>query len=55
MLFMFQEHEYVEYDSVTKIHQDMSDAVNVLTHCHYAAGEKVFVRCGEQPASPKSG
>ena len=28
-----EEHEEEEGDSVTKLHQDMSDAVNILLHC----------------------
>lgn len=31
-LAQVEEHEE-EWDSVTKLHQDMSDAVNILVHC----------------------
>lgn len=34
-----QEHEDEEGDSVTKLHQDMSDAVNILVHAQMAKGE----------------
>ena len=32
------EHEREEWDSVTKLHQDMSDAVNILVHCQVGQG-----------------
>lgn len=32
-----EEHEGEEWDSVTKLHQDMSDAVNILLHCQMPA------------------
>lgn len=38
-------------DSVTKLHCDMADAVNVLVHAHYDAEEKaagLTVRCGDE-------
>jgi hypothetical protein len=42
----------VEADSITKLHQDMSDAVNILVHCQgdnaKAASEQP--RCGMERA-----
>ena len=38
-----------EGDSVTKLHEDMTDAVNVMTHCQTATDEVVVVRGGDTP------
>lgn len=45
-----QEHE-AEGDSTTRLHQDMSDAINFNLHSHYGPGEKerIHVRCGDEP------
>lgn len=54
--FLYQEHDTgKELDSVTKLHQDMSDAVNKLMHCWMALGEKASVRHGTQLAQPLGG
>lgn len=45
-----QEHAS-EGDSVTKLHVDLSDAVNVLVHME---GQSTLVRCGSTPADPKA-
>lgn len=39
-----------EGDSVTKLHGDMSDAVNILVHAQYAPEEagQATVRCGDE-------
>jgi hypothetical protein len=39
-----------EGDSVTKLHLDMTDAVNICLHAQYAPGEQVVVRCGDAEA-----
>jgi lysine-specific demethylase 3 len=39
-----------EGDSVTKLHLDMTDAVNICLHAQYGPGEEVAVRCGDQEA-----
>lgn len=53
---VLQEHDTPkEHDSVTKLHQDMSDAVNVLMHCWYALEDKPSVRYGTQLADPANG
>ncbi|GAX81301.1 hypothetical protein CEUSTIGMA_g8732.t1 [Chlamydomonas eustigma] len=45
------EHEDQEGDSVTKLHQDMSDAVNINVHVQYAVKEEPPVcRFGLEPA-----
>ena len=54
-----EEHEGVEWDSVTKLHQDMSDAVNILLHCQMKPDELVAAaaappRFGLEPAMRKS-
>jgi hypothetical protein len=43
ILLQVQEHEDIEGDSVTKLHQDMSDAVNILVHAQRANGEEAAV------------
>eukprot|EP00798_Chlamydomonas_sp_ICE-L_P014715 gene14715-20755_t len=49
-----EEHPEEEYDSVTKLHQDMGDAVNILVHCQLDkdSGEELAVRQGLTPAVP---
>lgn len=54
-IIMFQEHQMVEYDSITKLHEDMCDALNILMHCYYEAWEQIKVRCGYDLASPETG
>jgi hypothetical protein len=39
-----------EGDSVTKLHLDMTDAVNICLHAQYRPEEKVTVRCGDEEA-----
>jgi hypothetical protein len=41
-----------EGDSVTKVHQDMSDAVNWMAHCQLRDGEGSVARCGLQTVQP---
>lgn len=43
-----------EGDSVTKIHFDMSDAVNILCHAQYEESEieKIHARSGDEPWDP---
>jgi lysine-specific demethylase 3 len=36
-----------EGDSVTKLHLDMTDAINLMMHVQYKEGQQVAVRCGE--------
>lgn len=43
--------EHDEGDSVTKLHVDLSDAINVLVHME---GEATAVRTGDTPADPKA-
>ena len=48
-----EEHEDIEADSVTKLHQDMSDACNILVHCQRGRDEEAAApppRCGMEPA-----
>ena len=47
-----EEHEG-EGDSVTKLHLDLSDAVNQLCHAQRLPGEpEPHVRCGAEPVDP---
>ena len=53
--FKLEEHEDIEADSVTKLHQDMSDACNILVHCQKGRDEEAMnpergPRCGMEPA-----
>ena len=52
-----EEHADVEADSVTKLHQDMSDALNILVHCQRGRGETAAgpPRCGMESAVRGSG
>ncbi len=51
-----EEHEDMEGDSVTKLHQDMSDAVNICVHAQRAEGEPPpLARNGLQLADRRSG
>lgn len=43
--------EHDEGDSVTKLHVDLSDAINVLVHME---GKSTAVRTGDTPADPQA-
>jgi hypothetical protein len=46
-----KEHEGIEGDSVTRLHEDLSDAINILCHVQHPPGTKEppKARCGNAP------
>ena len=46
-----KEHEGIEGDSVTRLHEDLSDAINILCHVQHSPGRKTppIARCGDSP------
>lgn len=48
-----KEHEGIEGDSVTRLHEDLSDAINILCHVQHPPGTKAppVARCGDSPMS----